>query len=213
MAAPPQGGHPEREGIGEVTGLLNHLEGLGFDLSAVRDALSMGNNATARSLLDQFFEDNRETLPGPPGREISNQTADALDTLEEGPGRIAPDRGGRMLGLLEKFEELGYDMTAIRAAIAAGDEENAQSLMRQFMEEHKDELPAPPAGGKAGGMTGFLDHFEELGYDMSAIREAVESGDAGTAQSLMRQFMKEHKDELPAPPAGCRTGPVPEKTA
>ena len=79
------------------------------------------------------------------------------------------------------------------------------------MEEHKDELPAPP--GREDRMTVQLDQIEEQGYDVSAIRTAVESGDVDTARLLMQQFMEEHKDELPAPPhmeKACRGFPETE---
>lgn len=72
------------------------------------------------------------------------------------------------------------------------------------------------SGGKmGGGMTNSsLYHLEEQGFDVTAIRTAVESGDMDTARSLMKQFMEEHKDELPAPPEmgkGCRDIPGTEE--
>jgi hypothetical protein len=53
-------------------------------------------------------------------------------------------------GLLDRLEEQGCDVSGIRAAIEAGDQETARTLMQQFMEEHKDELPAPPEGRPEG---------------------------------------------------------------
>ena len=62
-------------------------------------------------------------------------------------------------------------------------------------------------GGEAGEMlSGHLDRLEEHGYDMSAVRAAIESGDYETARTLMQQFMEENGDELPVPPAGDRSG-------
>jgi hypothetical protein len=57
-------------------------------------------------------------------------------------------------------------------------------------------------GGKIGGnpMTAQLDQLEGQGYDISAIRAAVESGDRDTARTLLHQLMEEHRDEFPAPP-------------
>ncbi len=119
------------------------------------------------------------------------------------PGGNAGFPGGRMGGgmtnsSLDHLEEQGFDVTAIRAAVESGDMDTARSLMQQFMEEHKDELPAPP--GEEDRMTAHLDRLEEQGYDVSGIRIAVENGDMDTARSLMQQFMEEHKDELPALP-------------
>ncbi len=69
--------------------------------------------------------------------------------------------------------------------------------MQQFMEEHNDELPPPEQ--KEDRIVARLDHLEEQGYDVSAIRAAVENGDGESARTLMQQFMEEHKDELPSP--------------
>jgi DNA-binding transcriptional MerR regulator len=113
-------------------------------------------------------------------------------------------------GLLDRLEEQGCDVSGIRAAIEAGDQETARTLMQQFMEEHKDELPAPPerAPVQEPGMriTAHLDRLEEQGCDVSGIRAAIEAGDQETARTLMQQFMEEHKDELPAPPEGRPEG-------
>jgi len=70
--------------------------------------------------------------------------------------------------------------------------------MQQFMEQHKSEFPSPDQNEDR--MTAHLDRLEEQGYDVSAIRAAIESGDEATARSLMQQFMEEHKDEFPSPP-------------
>jgi hypothetical protein len=78
-------------------------------------------------------------------------------------------------------------------AIAAGD-----ALCPKFL--------AGMGPGDGERLTAHLDQLESLGYDVSDIRAAVESGDYETAHTLVQQFMEEHKDELPAPPAGERTG-------
>jgi DNA-binding GntR family transcriptional regulator len=117
-----------------------------------------------------------------------------------------------MTAHLDHLEEQGYDVSAIRSAVESGDMDTARTLMQQFMEEHRDEFPAPP--GKEDRMTAHLDHLEEQGYDVSAIRSAVESGDMDTARTLMHQFMEEHRDEFPAPPGmekGCRGIPGSER--
>ena len=111
-----------------------------------------------------------------------------------GGGKIG---GGNMTARLDHLEEQGYDVRAIRAAVESGDGETARSLMQQFMEEHKDEFPSPVQ--KEDRIVARLDHLEEQGYDVRAIRAAVESGDGETARLLMQQFMEEHKDEFPSP--------------
>jgi len=119
-----------------------------------------------------------------------------------------PGDGNRLAGHLDRLEEQGYDVSSIRAAIENGDSETARTLVRQFMEEHGDELdfPVPPHGGNR--MAATLDRLEEQGYDVSAIRAALENGDGETARTLMQQFMEEHGDELdfPAPPGDGTCG-------
>jgi DNA-binding transcriptional MerR regulator len=133
----------------------------------------------------------------------------ASAAVAAGPtGNITCNERGGAFGhgmMLDRLEEQGYNVSAIRAAFESGDTDTARTLMQQFMEEHRDELPAPPerpAGDGAGTcdrMTGHLDRLEAQGYDVSAIRAAVESGDTDTARTLMHQFMQEHRDELPKP--------------
>jgi hypothetical protein len=64
----------------------------------------------------------------------------------------------------------------------------------------RDPSQAPP--DRSDRMTGMLDRLTAEGYDVSAIRAAAESGDTGTAHTLMQQFMAEHTDAFPAPPGG-----------
>jgi ABC-type sugar transport system substrate-binding protein len=125
------------------------------------------------------------------------------------PAQLSGEAGERLTGLVDKFEEQGYDMSAVRAAIESGDIETARTLIHQFMEEHRDEFSAPPDGVHAGNgerLTGLVDKFEEQGYDMSAVKAAIESGDIETVRTLMQQFMDENGDEFPAPPDSVHAG-------
>ncbi len=117
---------------------------------------------------------------------------------------VRGDSDTRMLQHLEKLEEQGYNVSAIRAAVESGDLEEARTLVRQFMEEHRDELP--DSSKKSDQILQHLEKLEEQGYNVSAIRAAVESGDLEEARTLVRQFMEEHRDELPAPPKGGMKG-------
>ncbi len=160
--------------------LLEKLEAQGYDLSEIRSAIESGDTETARELLRKFMEEHRDELPTPP--------ADG-------------NRQMHISGLLDRLEEQGYDVSAIRAAIESGDTETARTLLQQFMEEHRDELPAPPETGDRGfGPLARLNYLEQQGYDVSAIRDAIDNGDHETARALMQQFMEEHRDELPTPP-------------
>jgi ABC-type uncharacterized transport system substrate-binding protein len=109
-----------------------------------------------------------------------------------------PACGDRMTGTLDKLEEQGYDVSAIRAAVESGDMETARELMQEFMTANPDARPPQGAGpGNGERMTGTLDKLEEQGYDVSAIRAAVESGDMETARDLLKEFMSANPDARP----------------
>jgi len=111
-----------------------------------------------------------------------------VNALPARSAQLSGDAGVRQFSHFDRLEEQGYDMSAVRAAIESGDYKTARTLMQQFMEEHKDELPMSPAGDRAGNgerMSGHLDRLEEQGYDMSVVRAAIESGDYETARTLL----------------------------
>ncbi len=58
---------------------------------------------------------------------------------------------------------------------------------------------------KAGqfGPEKMLDNLTAQGYDVSAIRTAVTSGDYETAHTLMQEFRTAHPDAFPAPREGA----------
>jgi len=105
--------------------------------------------------------------------------------------------------MLDRLEEQGYDISSIRTAFASGATDVARTLMQQFMESHKDLMPALNATEKnafgfgPGMMENRLAQLEAKGYDVSAIRAAIDSGDKETSRTLMQQFMEAHKEELP----------------
>ena len=55
--------------------------------------------------------------------------------------------------------------------------------------------------GLSERMDRLLDSLEEKGFDVSAIRAALGSGDTGTARTLLQQFLQDNKDALPEKPA------------
>ncbi|MDD1652283.1 MAG: tetratricopeptide repeat protein [Methanomicrobiales archaeon] len=52
--------------------------------------------------------------------------------------------------------------------------------------------------GHGPNPTAILDRLEAQGYDVSAIRAAIDGGDTDTARTLLDQFREEHPDALPA---------------
>lgn len=115
---------------------------------------------------------------------------------------------GGPVKMLDRLEEQGVDVSAIRAAVESGNMETVHTLMQQFMETYKDLMPFRNATEKnapgfgPGMMENRLAQLEAKGYDVSAIRAAVESGDRDTVRTLMQQFMEAHKDEMPRSGAG-----------
>ena len=54
----------------------------------------------------------------------------------------------------------------------------------------------------------MLDNLTAQGYDVSAIRTAVTTGDFETAHTLMQEFRTAHPDAVPTPPEGAVRGPM-----
>ena len=158
-------------------GMLDHFEEQGYDMTAIRAALESGDQETARTLLAQFMTEHRDEFPPPP-----------MDTA-------------RLSARLDALEAEGIDVSAPREALENGDINAVLTLLKQLL-GREGEMAPPDAND-----TRFLprlDRLEAQGFDMTAIRAALESGDQETARTLLAQFMAEHKDEFPALPEGER---------
>jgi hypothetical protein len=204
-----------------VSGLLNRLAGEGYDVSAIESALASGDNATVRSLMDQFREEHADAFPA--------QHADGMpgnSSRLQPPADGTPGNCSRMDGLLNMLDQQGLDVSAIESALASGDMASVHTLMDEFRDANADAFPAPHADGIAGnssrielpappigdrpeggrGISGLLDTLEEQGYDVSAIQSAAESGDISSARTLVKEFVEANQIELPASPAGGNAG-------
>jgi hypothetical protein len=199
-----------------ISGLLDRLAGEGYDVSAIESALASGDNATVRSLMDQFREEHADAFPAPHEKGIPGNSSRLQPSADGTPGNCS-----RIDGLLNVLGQQGYDVSAIESALASGDMASVHTLMDEFRNANADafpvpsaegmarnssriELPAPPisdrpAGGR--GISGLIDQLEDQGYDVSAIQSAAESGDITSARTLMQQFIDTNQIELPAPPA------------
>ena len=114
LNARPDACGPDGTGLSERMGrLLDSLEEKDFDVSAIRAALGNGDTGTARTLLQQFLQDNKDALPAPD----TNQT-----------------RMDRMDRLLDSLKEKGFDVSVIRAALGNGDTGTARTLLQQFLQ-------------------------------------------------------------------------------
>ena len=142
-------------------------------------------------------------------------TSSAGAIMQQGTGNHLKDSGGHfgMEKMLENLTAQGYDVTAIRSAVTAGDYTIAHTLMQEFRTAHPQLVPArgPKAGngpvtGQAKGerMLPVLDNLTAQGYDVLAIRTAVTSGDFKTAHTLMQEFRTAHQYLFPA--RGVGTG-------
>lgn len=122
----------ESSGRWGASGRPDRLEEQGFDVSGIWSAIKAGDLKTAGTLIQQSPAKHTHQLPAVIG-----------NTTEGKPGLRMTVQPGRL-------EEQGYDISAIRAAEEAGDQETVMTLMQQFMEEHKQELHAVPEGRPEG---------------------------------------------------------------
>lgn len=162
-------------------GMLDYFEETGYDMTAIRAAIESGDKDTARTLLEQFMAEHRSDFPPPPGEEA------------------------RLSARLDVLEADGIDVSAPRTALESGDLNAVLALLQQLLDKNRDALPSTPRETR---FLAQIDRLEALGYDMTAIKAAVENGDIETARALLEQFMSEHRDELPAPRPG--TGRLPD---
>jgi hypothetical protein len=131
------------------------------------------------------------------------------NNLKEGTGHFGPEK------ILDNLTAQGYDVSAIRTAVTNGDYETAHTLMQEFRTAHKDAFPARGEGSGKGPITGevkgermslMLDNLTAQGYDVSAIRTAVTSGNYDTAHTLMQEFRTAHPDAFPVQREGPGSG-------
>jgi uncharacterized protein (UPF0335 family) len=182
--------------------ILDNLTAQGFDVSAIRTAVTTGNYETAHTLMQEF----RTAHP------------DAFPARGEGAGKgpkTGVAMGERMLLMLDYLSAQGYDVSAIHSAVTTGNYETAHTLMQEFRTAHPDAFPARGEGAGKGPKTGvamgermllMLDNLSAQGYDVSAIRTAVTTGNYETAHTLMQEFRTAYPDAFPARGEGAGIG-------
>jgi len=133
------------------------------------------------------------------------------NNTKNGAGQFGPEK------MLDNLTAQGFDVSAIRTAVTNGDYETAHTLMQEFRTAHPDALPTRGEGAGKGPMTGekngermlqMLDNLTAQGFDVSAIREVVTSGNYETAHTLMQEFRTAHPDTLPARGEGTGKGHI-----
>jgi len=123
--------------------MLDNLTAQGYDVSAIREAVTSGNYETAHTLMQEFRIAHPDAVPAP-GKGT-------------GKGRMPGEANGeRMLPMLANLTAQGYDVSAISAAVTSGDYKTAQTLMKEFRTAHPDAFPARGEGAGSGHMCGQM---------------------------------------------------------
>ena len=123
--------------------MLDNLTAQGYDVAAIRAAVTSGNYETAHTLM----------------QELRTKHPDAFPTPREGAGKgrmPGEANGERMLLMLDNLTAQGYDVAAIRAAVTSGNYETAHTLMQELRTKHPDAFPAPREGAGSGHMCGQM---------------------------------------------------------
>ena len=121
--------------------ILDNLTAQGYDVSAIRTAVTSGDYETAHTLMQEFRTAHPDAFPTPP------------EGAGKGP-RNGEVKGERMSLMLDNLTTQGYDVSTIRTAVTNGDYETAHTLMQEFRTAHTDAFPARGEGPGKGPMTG-----------------------------------------------------------
>jgi hypothetical protein len=114
--------------------------------------------------------------------------------------------------VIEQLEHQGIDVTEVKTALQNRDTDTVKEWLQAYREAHPDErMKGPGMGPNPGEANGermllMLDNLKAQGYDVSAIRTAVESGSYETAHTLMQEFRAAHPDVFPGPGEGAGSG-------
>jgi hypothetical protein len=123
-------GNSPKNGTGQFgpDKMLDNLTAQGYDVTAIRTALTNGDYETAHTLMQEFRTAHPDALP-------------ARDE-KAGKGPMTGEKNGeRMLLMLDNLTSQGFDVSAIRAAVTNEDYETAHTLMQEFRMAHPDALP------------------------------------------------------------------------
>lgn len=141
-------------------------------------------------------------------------TASAAAMMHQGSGNNIRDKAGQFgpEKMIERLEQQGVDVTGVKTALQQGDANAVKEWLQAYREAHQGEMMKGagkgPMTGVANGerMPGMPGNLTAKGYDVSAIRSAVTSGDYKTAQTLLQEFRTAHPDVFPARGEGAGSG-------
>jgi hypothetical protein len=148
------------------------------DLSALWEALQAGNVTSAQSCLSQLQED-MEALG--PNASASSQSTSAVSSS----------------GSAGDSNPLAEDLSALEEALNSGDLTSAQTIFAQIM-QHMQPPPPPPdtttsdsSQSTAGtSSTSSMNDSNPLADDLSALEDALDSGDLTSAQNIFAQILQ-----------------------
>ena len=144
---------------GNMNGIIQNLTAKGYDLTQIQAALDKGDNQTAFSLLNKFWDQHPETRPQMP-----------VD---------------RIKGIVQNLTARGFDTAQIQAAIDSGDGNKAGTLLNQLYQAHPEARPTysmDPAQ-----ITSRIERLKQQGVDITEIQKAYDSGDMNKTRDLLRQ--------------------------
>ena len=121
--------------------MLDNLTAQGYDVSAIRTAVTNGDFGTAHTLMQEFRTAHPDAFPA------------RGEGADKGPMKGVA-KGDRILLMLDNLTAQGYDVAAIRTAVTAGDFGTAHTLMQGFRTAHPDAFPARGEGAGSGHQGG-----------------------------------------------------------
>lgn len=166
-----------------ASGPRSEKDEIATDLSALWEALQAGNLSNAQSYLSQLQEDLKAIGPSASDNVQSTQAASSSDATSHS-------------------NPLAKDLSSLEEALNSGDLTSAQNIFAQIMQH----MPHPPPSDDNASdvsqsatnisSTGAVSDSNPLANDLSALEDALDSGDLTSAQSIFAQILQ----HMPPPP-------------
>jgi hypothetical protein len=171
-----------------ASGSQNGKDQIATDLSALWEALQAGNVSSAQCYLSQLQEDLKAIGPSASDN-VQNTPAAASDTASDS-------------------NPLAKELSSLEEALNSGDLTSAQNIFAQIMQHMQPPPPPPPPDDNASDVsqsapntssTNAVSDSNPLANDLSALEDALDSGDLTSAQNIFAQIMQHMQ---PPPPDG-----------
>jgi hypothetical protein len=170
-----------------ASGSQNGKDQIAIDLNDLWEALQAGNLSSAQSYLSQLQEDLKAIGPS------------ASDTVQGTPAASSSDAAS-------DSNPLAKDLSSLEEALNSGVLTSAQNIFAQIM-QHMQPPPPPPDANVSDvsqsapntSSTSAVSDSNPLANDLSALEDALDSGDLTSAQSIFAQILQ-HMQPPPPPP-------------